>query len=370
MIADMFAGLILGKFSSYLVYISGLLILIPGAIAMRGNVFASLGSRLGTNLHLGLISSTKSKVLLQNIGSSIILTILMSVYLGFIAAALCVPLGISADIRYLVIISTVGGLIAAILLIATSIAISYGSFNYGWDPDNVSVPVITAIGDLVTIPCLFIGVWVVLRCEVNILFYLFLALTVVSLVSVKSEIVKKIIYQSAPVFALAGLISTIAGLVLHTNFESFIDLPGLLILIPPLWGIGGSLGCILAARLSTSLHVGIIQPKLKPDKSISSDLAAIYVVTIVIFTVLGGLSHFICLLADLPSSFMAILLTSILSGLILVSILVAVVYYVTILSFRIGLDPDNVVIPSITSLVDVLGIVILAKVLILLGLIG
>ena len=35
----------------------GLLVIIPGAIGMRGNIFSSFASRLSTNLHIGIISA-------------------------------------------------------------------------------------------------------------------------------------------------------------------------------------------------------------------------------------------------------------------------------------------------------------------------
>ncbi|MEE8359107.1 MAG: hypothetical protein V3R82_06830, partial [Candidatus Hydrothermarchaeales archaeon] len=47
-IGNLITGTIMGVSTSRLVLLPALIVLIPGAIAMRGNNFASLGSRLGT----------------------------------------------------------------------------------------------------------------------------------------------------------------------------------------------------------------------------------------------------------------------------------------------------------------------------------
>src|SRR5437764_9665184 len=50
---DLLAGLTLGSITGTLQDLPGLLVLVPAAIGMRGNVFGALGSRLGTAVHTG-----------------------------------------------------------------------------------------------------------------------------------------------------------------------------------------------------------------------------------------------------------------------------------------------------------------------------
>src|SRR6266566_10152723 len=50
---DLLAGLTLGAITGTLSELPGLLVLVPAAIGMRGNVFGALGSRLGTLIHTG-----------------------------------------------------------------------------------------------------------------------------------------------------------------------------------------------------------------------------------------------------------------------------------------------------------------------------
>src|SRR6476646_9046310 len=50
---DLLAGLTLGAITGTLEKLPGLLVLVPAAIGMRGNIFGALGSRLGTLVHTG-----------------------------------------------------------------------------------------------------------------------------------------------------------------------------------------------------------------------------------------------------------------------------------------------------------------------------
>src|SRR5438067_11837086 len=69
---DLLAGLTLGAITGTLADLPGLLVLVPAAIGMRGNIFGALGSRLGTASHAGKfsLSSRIETVVGQNIGPS------------------------------------------------------------------------------------------------------------------------------------------------------------------------------------------------------------------------------------------------------------------------------------------------------------
>ena len=69
-VTSMVAGFSLAKMSPLLALYPGLIILIPGAIDMRGTIFGTFGARLGTSLHTGEISPplARSEPLRQQVG--------------------------------------------------------------------------------------------------------------------------------------------------------------------------------------------------------------------------------------------------------------------------------------------------------------
>src|SRR3954453_19442893 len=77
---DLLAGLTLGAITNTLESLPGLLLLVPAAIGMRGNVFGALGSRLGTAIHTGTfrLSPRMDTVVGQNLAAAISLLLSIS----------------------------------------------------------------------------------------------------------------------------------------------------------------------------------------------------------------------------------------------------------------------------------------------------
>ena len=73
-----------------------------------------------------------------------------------------------------------------------------------------------------------------------------------------------IVQESLPILVVAGTIDIVAGLTIEKRFDSFLVYPALLVLVPPFLEDSGSLGAILAARVSTKLHLGTLAPSRRP----------------------------------------------------------------------------------------------------------
>ena len=68
-LAAVVAGGLLAAMTGTLERYPGLLVLVPAAIGMRGNIFGALGSRLATSIHAGTfrISSRPETLVMQNV---------------------------------------------------------------------------------------------------------------------------------------------------------------------------------------------------------------------------------------------------------------------------------------------------------------
>src|SRR5438132_12583924 len=113
---DLLAGLTLGAITHTLEALPGLLVLIPAAIGMRGNIFGALGSRLGTAIHTGTFSLSRraDTVVGQNVLASIALTFSISFALAVLAKAIAVEFGVAGTLPvvHFAVISAVGGVIS------------------------------------------------------------------------------------------------------------------------------------------------------------------------------------------------------------------------------------------------------------------
>ena len=97
-IGDLCAGIILGNMTFFIKTYPGILILIPGAIGMRGNIFGSFASRISTNLHIGTLEPEfkRSDILNINLASSFILTMVLSLYLAIFAKIISMIFGLKS----------------------------------------------------------------------------------------------------------------------------------------------------------------------------------------------------------------------------------------------------------------------------------
>jgi len=239
------AGMVLGKMTGVLELMPGLILLITPAIGMRGNIFGAMGSRLGTALHTGMFStSLKSySILSQNIYASMINTVLISFALGLMAWGVALLLKIeSIGMVEFVLISMIGGIISSFFVLLITMGVAVTGYKRGWDIDNMSAPIITAAGDMVTLPALFLAVILIGGNSTGyhtVLFILFGILAAACLLlTIRSgfDIMRGIIYESIPMLLIAGFMSTIAGLIINSRLEGFLMQPALLVMVPLFFG--------------------------------------------------------------------------------------------------------------------------------------
>lgn len=208
-IGDLFAGIVLGNMTFFLETYPGLMVIIPGAIGMRGNIFGSFGSRLATHLHIGTLSPKfeRSEILTENILASLILTMILSVLLAVIAYIVCLIFNFKCiSIFDMVLILFVAGLISTIIMLPITMFISLKSYENGWDPDNITTPLIAAFGDFFTLPSIILAVILVsLFSKIYIikiaLFVIVLLIVTLGLIYgyTRKNTLQNIIRQSTPV---------------------------------------------------------------------------------------------------------------------------------------------------------------------------
>jgi mgtE-like transporter len=378
LLASLVAGLTLGAITDTLEELPGLLILVPAAIGLRGTVFGALGSRLGTSIHAGTFRLTArvDTVLGQNVLAAFYLTAFASLALAVMAKVVSVGFGLerSISVADFIVISLVGGAISSAVVLVLTVALAAGSVRYGWDPDNVTAPLVTASGDMVTLPALFIATYLIdLEIVTPVLATAGVVIGVAALVAgllARYSLTRRVVRESVLVVLGAGTLSLVAGHTLEQRLDSLARFPALLALVPPFLAAAGALGGILSSRLTSKLHLGTVDPDVVPSRSSRSDILVAYALALPIFALSSLVADIAAVLVDLrspgPLDMVAVALVG---GLLATTFAVGIAYYGAIASYRLGLDPDNLGIPLVTSTLDLVGALsfILAVVLIGVG---
>ncbi|MDS0282185.1 magnesium transporter [Haloarcula onubensis] len=162
-----------------------------------------------------------------------------------------------------------------------------------------------------------------------------------------------------PVLVVLTTIELGSGIVLDTFEGTLLRYPTLLVLVPVTIGMAGNLGSILAARLSTALHLGLLSFDAADDRLLGNAVATI-ALAVTVFPAVGvGAWLLQTLLGGSELAALTVVAVALASGVVLAALAVAVTTITTYAAYRFELDPDDVVIPIVTNVCDVLGVLVL-----------
>lgn len=359
------AGVILGKITGTLERLPGLLVLMPVAIAARGNIFGAMASRLGTSIHSGLfeVSRDRQGVLYQNLYAATVLTLAVSLGGAALARIVSVAFGLTTvSLADFVVISILGGVLSSVFVGALAVGVSVAAYRREWDLDSVAAPLITAAGDMFAVPALFLAALLVSVNGVTVVLAWVLSAAAVGLtvwgLLYRRRAARRVIRESLPILLLAATADALAGLVVQSRLDEFAVFPALLVLIPPILGNAGGLGGMLSSRLASKLHLGALTPRGLPEAVAFLDFSIILLTAVLTFPVLGLAAHALAVLLGLGSPGAATTIgITVMAGFLVTLVTAFVAYYSAAASYRLGLDPDNHGLPMITGSIDLLGVV-------------
>lgn len=354
------AGWLLDVIQHWQVFIdiSELIILIPILLNLKGNLEMNLASRLSTAANLGLLDQKASRnaFIKGNLG----LLQLQSLAVGSVAGLFSFGLGVVVhpttnnfnEIALMITASMLCAALSSFVLGGFMCGLVLVCRRYRINPDNIACPLASSFGDLVTLVILA-AVSVFLQKYINsplsvLMLVMLLALIPVWVIYVrKNKYVCEVAKEGwGPVFA-AMVIASTAGLVLERYINEF---PGMALISPVLNGLTGNIGSIYASRISTSLHAGIKENYRETERTLFLVHIPVQTVFLTVIALLG-LGH-VQWTVMVVLGYWAV-------ALCLVVISLAMARWITHLFWNRGYDPDNYALPILTSLLDVIGTVLL-----------
>jgi mgtE-like transporter len=353
-------------------------VLVPAAIGMRGNVFGGFGARISTTIHAGTfsLSARRDTVLGQNVVGAAILTVGISLVAAAVAKLIAVGLGLEESIGLLDLatVSIVGGVLASAVVLGASLLLARGAVTYGWDLDNVNAPLVSTLGDVLTLPALWIatGLLGITLLSTSIGLALMVASAAALVWGWRTSLpeLRRIVRESVPVLTAAAALSAMAGVTLEKSFGDLRTFPAFLVLAPAFVSSAGALGGIMSSRLSSKLLLGLVDPESFPSRPARADIGFVFLLALPVFALNGVGAHLVARLLDEASPGLPdVLAVCMLGGAVLMAFVVTVAYYGTIAAFRTGLDPDTYGIPIVSSSVDFAGAIALVVTIATLGIV-
>ena len=375
-LAGFVAGLTLSHITGTLEALPGMLVLIPAAVGMKGTIFGAIGGRLGTASAAGLFEPNLEPggVLHRNVYVAIVTTFSSSLWLAVLARLASAALGQTAiSIWKLAVISILGGALGSVFVLVITVGLSVLSHRRGWDLDSVSTPMVTALGDMTTLPSLFLATFLV-RIEAVAVVAAVVSVAVALYATVRSysvadAAIRRIVFEMTATILVTPILDVLAGGLQEGRHAELFAVPVVLTLIPPFVSQAGAIGGIFASRITSKLQVGVITARGWPEVPALVDASLVGSLAIVVFTLIGAVAYGLAAATGLHGlpAFGTLLAGTLIAGVLATPLTIVVGYYLAVVTYRFGLDPDNQSVPIITSVMDLMGVGVVLAVMTSLG---
>ena len=165
----------------------------------------------------------------------------------------------------------------------------------------------------------------------------------------------KIVKESIIIVIISSLMGLFSGTFLSANQEILYTIPIVLLILPSLNSLIGDISTVLVSRLTSGLYIGTIPPKIKKSRSLKENFLGLLITILLSLGVLIVLGYTLAITMGIETyNPFLIIIILILTILLLFIIFFISLFISSILLFKRGKDPNNFLIPFITSLADFL----------------
>jgi mgtE-like transporter len=168
---------------------------------------------------------------------------------------------------------------------------------------------------------------------------------------------KEMVKQSLPLIVMCGLGAIVAGSTLGLMTDLFSKIPGLIVVIPAIIAMRGNISTALGSRIGSAYHLGVIDADNLWNDELKQNILGSLVLSFSVSLIVGVLAFITTILffeVTIDHGLLAlvlifiVLIAGILSGLILTSMTIVIIYLV----FKRGYDPDNITGPALATFGD------------------
>jgi mgtE-like transporter len=337
--------------------------LIPVMSDLRGDILGSSASRLNTILHLGLVTPSIYTLTKIELKPTLAISMVTGISMSIVSFIYTRMLGEPVNLEEMVSIGFLSSMIATLTLMPYIALIASEVFKRGFDPGNLLPTLVTTVGDLVTLPFLVVAFILVASTPSNIIPLLFLTVTSISLAfytasySYGGSRIRRILTERLLILLLLTIAEPLVGAFLAWLEEGLAEM-SLIHLATSFIGVNGALASIAGVRLSATLHMYGTEGLTGRLTIIARDVALASIPGALLISLVGyttqtligahGTVGLIAMIAVVATATIVHIAIGLISALV-----------VSIGSYKLGLDPNNVAIPVITTVMDITGIPIL-----------
>ena len=363
-LGGLFAGRLAIAFTPFLEAAPWILALFPAMITVRGTIGGILAGRLSTMLHTGEIEPRlrgNTEQFYSFIRGVFSLTLVDSLLIGLLSFGVNLFVGVTdlQDLPYFLAISVLTCMTSVTIGVPIASVAATTVFKRGLDPSIIVYPLMSTIEDILVTTLYVVLVRMALLYNalfgMELIIIILLVFFLFVIVNHRRErVFRRTLVEGVPVVFLTSLLGTFGGTVLASLKEQIEERPSILILYPALIDTLGDIGSILGSMQTAKLALGYVQSFRSVLKGTLADLVSVETAAFLMHIAFGVAAFLLGLATGLTPNLMLLISMALITNMISFSIISLLSLATAIQTFRLGLDPDNLVIPMVTSVSDLI----------------
>ena len=166
---------------------------------------------------------------------------------------------------------------------------------------------------------------------------------------------KKIFKESIVVVVISSVMGLFSGTLLSTNEEMIYAIPIFIIVLPALNSLIGDISTVLISRLTTHLYIGSIPPKVQSSKRLIEDFIGLFLTILLSLGFLLIIGYGVIFFSGMAIVNPLIIIVIIIFTIVILFFTMFIFLFMSaIFLFKRGRDPNNFLIPFVTSSADFL----------------
>ena len=338
-----------------------ILALFPPILTVRGGIGGIFSGNLATMLHLGFIKpKIRGNTDQYNwlIKSVLVITAIDTTILGSFSFIVNIVNGSAVMGQWFLFICvpTVACMLAVCVSIPLTSLIAIETYKRGLDPDILVYPILASMNDIVVTTFFVITVFFVLWGGVfySILVAIFVSiLAVMGYIAVQSrgnKFFQQTIQEGTFVVIISSVFGSFNGILLSNLGPSIAKTPGLMTMYPALTNALGNVGSIIGSKTTTDIALGYARSFLEELKESGKSMIQVEIPAIFMHIVFAVISF--TMARGSGANFLELVSIALTTNLISFIVVSIFALWSAHLAFQRGLNPDNIVIPAITSVSD------------------
>ena len=358
---SLFAGGLIAIFTPEFSKSPWILALFPPILTIRGGIGGLFSGNLATMLHLGTVKPQlrdNTSEYWNLVKSVLVMTVIDTLILGSFSFIINLVNGsASMDQWFLfILVPTIACMLAVLTSIPVTSFIAIQTFKRGLDPDILVYPILASINDIM-VTCFFVIIiffvlWGGLFYSLLVLFFILIVSGIGYLASLMRDerFFQQTLREGIFVVIFSSIFGSINGVLLSNLGPVLASRPGLMTLYPALTNSLGNVGSIIGSQMTTNIALGYSRSFAEELKMSGRSIIQVEVPAIFIHVVFGVISFLLSINQGANLFFLvSVALSCNLLSFVVISVFALWSAHV---SYERGLNPDNIVIPAITSVSD------------------